>query len=131
MNEEKYNLFVDDEKSVLRSLRRAFIKSGYKLYFADSVELGFKMLVAGKGKIDMVLSNMRLPGMDGYAFLKEVKERYPKVVRLILSGFVEETYVYKALIGGSAKNYLVPEIFNRVEISGCFRERCQVAKNES
>ncbi len=106
MTEPKALLFVDDEKSVLRSLRRAFIKSDYKLYFADSGELALKMLAAGKGKIDMVLSDMRMPGMDGYTFLKEVKERYPGVIRLILSGFVEESYVYKALIDGSAKTYL-------------------------
>ncbi len=106
MTEMKHILFVDDEKSVLRSLRRAFIKSGHKLYFADSGELGLKILAAGKGKIDMVFSDMRMPGMDGYAFLKAVRENYPQVIRLILSGFVEETYVYKALIDGSAKTYL-------------------------
>lgn len=106
MTESKHILFVDDEKSVLRSLRRAFLKSGHKLYFADSGELALKMLAADKGRIDMVLSDMRMPGMDGYIFLKEVKEKYPEVIRLILSGFVEETYVYKALIDGSAKTYL-------------------------
>ncbi|MCD6293111.1 MAG: HDOD domain-containing protein [Deltaproteobacteria bacterium] len=99
-------LFVDDEKSVLRSLHRAFIKSGYKLYFADSGELALKMLAAGKGKVDMVLSDMRMTGMDGYTFLKQVRDEYPQVIRLILSGFVEESYVYKALIDGSAKTYL-------------------------
>ncbi|MCD6533211.1 MAG: HDOD domain-containing protein [Deltaproteobacteria bacterium] len=106
MTEQKNILFVDDEKSVLRSLRRAFINSGHKLYFADSGELGLKMLAAGKGKIDMVLSDMRMSGMDGYTFLKEIREKYPQVIRLILSGFVEESFVYKALIDGSAKTYL-------------------------
>ncbi|MBN2808608.1 MAG: HDOD domain-containing protein, partial [Deltaproteobacteria bacterium] len=104
--ESKSILFVDDEKSVLRSLRRAFMKSGHQLYFADSGELALKMLAASQGKIDMVISDMWMPGMDGYTFLKEVKEKYPQVIRLILSGFVEERYVYKALIDGSAKAYL-------------------------
>jgi len=106
MVEPKYILFVDDERSVLRSLRRAFIKSGHKLYFADSAELGLEILEKAQGRIDMVLSDMRMPGMDGYVFLSKVKEKYPQVIRLILSGFVEESYVYKALIDGSAKTYL-------------------------
>ncbi len=106
MTEQKNILFVDDERNILRSLRRAFIKSGHKLYFADSGELGLKILAADKGKIDMVVSDMQMPGMDGYTFLKEVRASYPQVIRLILSGFVEESYVYKALIDGSAKTYL-------------------------
>ncbi|MBN2705034.1 MAG: HDOD domain-containing protein [Deltaproteobacteria bacterium] len=104
MVEVKSILFVDDERSVLRALRRTFMNSGYKLYFADSGELGLKILAAGR--IDLVLSDMRMPEMDGYEFLRRVRELYPRVIRLILSGFVEESYVYKALIDGSAKTYL-------------------------
>ncbi len=106
MSEPKNILFVDDERSVLRSLRRAFMKSGHKLYFADSGELALKILASEPGAIDLVVSDMRMPGMDGYTFLSEVKKRYPEVIRLILSGYVEESYVYKALIEGAAKTYL-------------------------
>ncbi|HDS15759.1 MAG TPA: response regulator [Proteobacteria bacterium] len=92
MSEVKNILFVDDERSVLRALRRTFMNSGYQLYFADSGELGLKILAAGR--IDLVLSDMRMPEMDGYEFLRRVRELYPRVIRLILSGFVEENYVY-------------------------------------
>ena len=49
MTELKNILFVDDERSVLCSLRRAFIKSGHKLYFADPGELDPKIPAAGQG----------------------------------------------------------------------------------
>lgn len=102
--EQKKILFVDDELTILKALKRGFMRCGHKLYFADSGELALKILAAGE--IDLVLSDMRMPGMDGYSLLKKVKEDYPQVIRLILSGYVEESYVYKALIDGSAKTYL-------------------------
>ncbi|MCD6151158.1 MAG: response regulator, partial [Deltaproteobacteria bacterium] len=104
MSEKKAILFVDDEMSILRSLKRVFLDSGYQLYFADS---GAKGLAALKAKdIDLVVSDMRMPQMDGYQFLSQVKKEYPQVVRLILSGFTQEETVYKALIDGSAKMYV-------------------------
>lgn len=104
MSEKKAILFVDDEKSILRSLKRAFLDSDYQLYFADSGAMGLAALKAKK--IDLVVSDMRMPQMDGYQFLSRVKKEYPEVVRLILSGFTQEETVYKALIDGSAKMYV-------------------------
>lgn len=104
MEEKKAILFVDDEKSILRTLKRAFLDSGYQLYFADSGAKGLAALKAKK--IDLVVSDMRMPLMDGYQFLNRVKKDYPQVVRLILSGFTQEETVYKALIDGSAKMYV-------------------------
>jgi len=104
MEEKKAILFVDDEMSILRSLKRAFLDSGYQLYFADSGAKGLAVLKAKD--IDLVVSDMRMPQMDGYEFLSQVKKKYPQVVRLILSGFTQEETVYKALIDGSAKMYV-------------------------
>ncbi|RLC83796.1 MAG: response regulator, partial [Chloroflexi bacterium] len=78
MEDKKAILFVDDEKSILRTLKRAFLDSGYQLYFADS---GAMALAALKAKnIDLVVSDMRMPLMDGYQFLSQVKKDYPQVV---------------------------------------------------
>jgi len=104
MAEKQAILFVDDEKSVLRSLKRAFLDSGYQLYFADSGARGLSILKVKN--IDLVISDMRMPQMDGYQFLNQVKKDYPQVVRLILSGYTQEDTVYKALIDGSAKMYV-------------------------
>ena len=134
MSEKKAILFVDDEMSILRSLKRVFLDSGYQLYFADS---GAKGLAALKAKdIDLVVSDMRMPQMDGYQFLSQVKKEYPQVVRLILSGFTQEETVYKALIDGSAKMYVAKPWDNQklkalirqlLEIKETLQQQCLLA----
>ncbi|MBN2233273.1 MAG: HDOD domain-containing protein [Deltaproteobacteria bacterium] len=101
---EKAVLFVDDEKSILRSLKRALLDSDYRLYFADSAASAMAALEARR--IDIVVSDMRMPEMDGYRFLNLVKQRYPDVIRLILSGYTCEDTAYKAIIDGTAKMYI-------------------------
>ena len=78
-------LFVDDERSVLSSLRRLLRREDWNLLFADSGPKGLEMMEAHR--VDLVVSDVRMPGMDGITFLKAVKERYPHTVRLILSRF--------------------------------------------
>jgi len=97
-------LFVDDETKVLRSFRRAFLDSDYRVLLAESGREGLEIL--GTEAIDLVISDMNMPQMNGYEFLQEVKERHPSVIRIILSGYTERNTVCKALIDGSAKAYI-------------------------
>lgn len=98
-------LFVDDEKAILKSLQRSFMDCDYDTYFAES---GIEALhVLEHNHIDLVISDMRMPYMDGRALLKAIKEKYPDTLRLILSGYADKNEVVKALIDGSAKIYLI------------------------
>ena len=97
-------LFVDDETQILKSLRRLFLDSDYQIFTAESGEDGLAVLE--KEPIDLVISDMRMPYMDGYQFLSKVKEQYPKTLRIVLSGFADEKVIFKALQKNIAKLYM-------------------------
>ncbi|MDA3845775.1 MAG: response regulator [Vallitaleaceae bacterium] len=97
-------LFVDDETQILKAFVRAFVDSEFDVITADSGEEALKTLETTK--VDLVISDMRMPGMDGYDFLSKVKTQYPDVLRIILSGYSDEKIVFKALQKNVAKLYM-------------------------
>ncbi|MCK5313063.1 MAG: response regulator [Desulfobacteraceae bacterium] len=80
-------LFVDDEKSVLNSLKRLLRKEDYKILTATSGKEGLDIL--NSNEIQVVISDQRMPEMDGTEFLAEVKKEYPDIIRIILSGYTD------------------------------------------
>lgn len=98
-------LFVDDECSILKSLERLFFDSDYEIYTAESGDEGLQILA--DYPVDVVMSDMRMPGMDGHQFLKAVKHRYPSTTRLILSGYADEKEILNSLIDGSSNFYML------------------------
>ena len=87
-------MFVDDEVMILKGFKRAFFRSKWELFFADSADNALKKLA--KESVDFVISDMRMPGMNGSDFLERVSELYPQVVRIILSGHSDEEAAKKA-----------------------------------
>ncbi|KAA3618933.1 MAG: HDOD domain-containing protein [Calditrichaeota bacterium] len=84
--EEKRVIFVDDDVVSLKSLRRMLIKmpNQWEFEFADSGESALDILK--KEPFDVVVADMRMPKMDGAQLLTKIKEIYPGMVRIILSG---------------------------------------------
>ncbi|NSW92451.1 MAG: HDOD domain-containing protein [Firmicutes bacterium] len=97
-------LFVDDEKQILKAIKRLFLGSDYNVFLAESGEQALEVL--DKEDISVIITDMRMPNMDGYQLLKKVKEKHPLVFRLILSGYADENIVFKALRENLAKSYL-------------------------
>ncbi|MBC7860932.1 MAG: response regulator [Burkholderiaceae bacterium] len=80
-------LFVDDEPSILSALRRLFRPHGYRILTAESGAAGLEIL--SKEKVDMVVSDVRMPEMDGVAFLEKVNAGWPGTVRILLTGYAD------------------------------------------
>lgn len=81
-------LLVDDEALVLRSLeRRLRREDGIRAWTASSVNEAIGILQ--KESINILLTDLRMPGRDGHSLLSEVQRRWPDVVRLVLSGHIE------------------------------------------
>ncbi|MBZ0268475.1 HDOD domain-containing protein [bacterium] len=82
-------LFVDDEQRVLDGLARMLrpLHKEWNISFAQSGAEGLEMLAAEP--IDIVVTDMRMPGMDGAEFLAQVMRRWPDTIRVVLSGHAE------------------------------------------
>ena len=90
-------LFVDDEPMILNGLRRALHgkREEWELHFVESAETALGAL--DKEPFDIVITDMRMPGMDGAELLELVKERHPNVIRLILSGQASRESILRAV----------------------------------
>lgn len=97
-------LFVDDDENVLRGLRRMLhpMRESWEMEFVDSAE---KALAAMEEKpFDVIVSDLRMPGVDGAELLTMVSKTYPASVRIILSGYAEEEAILRT--AGPAHRYL-------------------------
>jgi putative nucleotidyltransferase with HDIG domain len=97
-------VFVDDELNVLQAMRRSLhaMRSEWNMEFFPG---GAEALAALKvSPADVIVSDMRMPGMDGWQLLTEVRKLYPQTIRLILSGHAEAKSIMRAV--GMAHQYL-------------------------
>lgn len=78
-------LCVDDEVNILNSLRRLLRPQGYRVLTAGSGAEGLAVLE--QTPVDLVLSDMQMPEMDGVRFLEQVKARWPETARVLLTGY--------------------------------------------
>jgi HD-like signal output (HDOD) protein len=90
-------LFVDDEMRILEGLQRMLRpqRQHWEMAFAPGAQAALGMLEAAR--FDVVISDMRMPGMDGAALLKTVRDKYPGVLRIILSGYTEMEAAFNAV----------------------------------
>ena len=68
-------LFVDDEPQILRALERSFMDDDFEVHVAEGGEEA--LLVLANHSMDIVVSDMRMPGMDGHQLLRRVKKNIP------------------------------------------------------
>lgn len=122
-------LIVDDEEQILNALRRQFRRE-YEVYTANSADDAYGILAASP--IQVVISDQRMPGVTGSEFLSHVKEDYPDVVRLLLTGYADIQAVIDAVNQGSIYRYVTkpwqPEDLNAT-VRAAFNRYALMAHN--
>jgi len=104
-SEKTLILCVDDETNVLRALERTFLDDDFEILTATSGEEGLRIL-ENHGPCQVVISDYRMPAMDGVAFLKEVYQRWPDTVRIVLSGYADTASIVSAINEGHIYKFL-------------------------
>ncbi|MEW6417012.1 MAG: response regulator [Nitrospirota bacterium] len=131
MEEEFRILCVDDEKNVLRAIERIFLDENYEVLSASSADEGLEILNTGK-PVQIVISDYRMPGKNGVDFLKEVCERWPDTVRIVLSGYADAASIVSAINDGQIYKF-IPKPWNddelKVTISNAFERYFLQKKN--
>ncbi|WP_303850737.1 response regulator [Seleniivibrio woodruffii] len=94
---KKSVLFVDDETNILDGLRRMLItmKSEWDMTFVNSGSAALEFL--SKKHVDIIVTDMRMPEMDGVELLTQVQSKFPGVIRIILSGHSDKTMIMKSV----------------------------------
>jgi HD-like signal output (HDOD) protein len=97
-------LFVDDEPRILEALQRMLVDAvdTWEVETASSGAAALELLA--KAPCDVIVTDMRMPGMDGAQLLAEVQERWPSMTRIVLSGQTEQQHAMRAL--GSCHQFL-------------------------
>jgi len=98
-------LFVDDEQNVLDGLRRMLypLRNEWSMEFVSSGQQALERL--SQAEYEVVITDVRMPVMDGIQLLTEVAERHPQVMRLVLSGTVDQEVTLRSAV--LAHQYLV------------------------
>ncbi|GAB1393301.1 response regulator [Rhodocyclaceae bacterium] len=97
-------LCVDDEPSILSALKRVFRPHGFTVFTAGSGAEGLSILE--KETIDVVISDMRMPEMNGAQFLEKVFDKWPATKRILLTGYADAAATISAINQGKIWRYV-------------------------
>ncbi len=97
-------LFVDDEANILSSLQRLFRPLGYQILTAASGKEGLELLQ--NNNVDLIISDMRMPEMDGAEFLAQAAQQWPDTIRILLTGYADMTSTISAINEGKIYKYI-------------------------
>lgn len=116
-------LFVDDEQIVLDSARKLLRKDDVRLEVALDAAQGLASLE--RGGIDIVLTDLMMPGMDGLELLKTIKERWPAIPVVMVTGYATISTAMQAMKLGAFDYIAKP--FTRAELRGVVRRASHLA----
>lgn len=132
MKERIRILCVDDEPNVLKALERIFLDDEYTILTATSGARGLDILKSSS-PVQLVISDYRMPEMNGVEFLKQVRASWPDTVRIVLSGYADTASVLAAINEGQVYKF-IPKPWNDDELKVAVAnaiERYQLHRNNT
>ena len=117
-------LIVDDDENILHAIKRTLRRDGYEIHTASSARDGLDILA--RTPIGVIVSDERMPEMNGCEFLSRVKALYPDTVRIMLSGYTDLKVVTDAINEGAIYKFLTKpweEDALREDIRQAFRQQ--------
>ena len=115
-------LLVDDEENILHSLKRLLRKEPYQVLSCSSAAEALELLALHQ--VQVIISDQRMPEMNGTEFLSRVKEMYPDTVRIVLSGYTDLRSVTEAINRGAIYKFMTKPWQDdelKTEIAAAFR----------
>jgi two-component system NtrC family sensor kinase len=104
VNQEPFILYVDDERANRVVFEVAF-KQRFPVRCVDSGEAALEVLA--QDKVAVLVTDQRMPGMSGHELLEKAREKYPDVVRIIITAYGEMDLILRAVNEGLVSRYLV------------------------
>ncbi|WP_413701196.1 EAL domain-containing protein [Psychromonas sp. KJ10-10] len=130
---DKYNvLVVDDEEGNLKAIKRSFRRTKYQVYTASSAKEALRILKQHHFKV--VLSDFRMPDIDGGTLVKKIKQCYPNIVSMILTAYADFDSAMSVMNTGVAYKFLTKPWSNEQlinEVDQAFTEYEQRLSNTS
>ena len=99
-------LFVDDESNILKSLQRLFLDEEYEVVTAESGKAALEMIEGGM-RPTVIVSDQRMPEMNGAEFLARAKEIAPESIRMVLTGYADINAAVNAINQGGIYRYIL------------------------
>ena len=96
-------LIVEDEAMIRGNVRECLQQLGYRVLEAENGEAALRVCDDSNGKIDLVLTDLVMPGMGGYELAGQLAKRHPAVQMLFMSGYTEDSAARREILSqGSA-----------------------------
>ncbi len=99
-------LLVDDEASILKALKRLFRREGYQILTAEGGQQALDLLKQSEKPVSLIISDQRMPGMNGATFLEHSMAIFPDAMRFLLTGYSDMDAVVNAVNKGKINKYL-------------------------
>ncbi|HLJ63505.1 MAG TPA: ATP-binding protein, partial [Stellaceae bacterium] len=113
-------LLVEDEDPVRLFSARALRNKGYRVIEAKSAEAALETILKGNEKVDLVITDVVMPRMDGPGLVKEIRERIPEMKVIFISGYTEDAF--RKRLDREGDIHFLPKPFSLKQLAGKVKE---------